>query len=150
MKVIQIADYFDELWQVQLDAAELELPKSDLKEFYKKSMRQYQKLTDLGVGEWFGAFVDGKLAGSLGIFYDGELARYQIVSTRPEFQRRGVCSTLVYESAQHAFGKGAKTLVMVADDDYHAAKIYESVGFKLTGMETGVCWYDKTRVGKDA
>jgi hypothetical protein len=33
---------------------------------------------------------------------------------------------------------GAKTLVMVADENYHAAKIYESVGFRSTERQIGI------------
>lgn len=36
-------------------------------------------------------------------------------------------------------------IVMVADEDYHAAKVYESAGFVPTEKIYGVCWYDKKR-----
>jgi hypothetical protein len=38
-----------------------------------------------------------------------------------------------------------KKLVMVADEHYHAAKIYESVGFVPTEKQVGVNWYDRSR-----
>lgn len=39
--------------------------------------------------------------------------------------------TLVYRSAQYAFREmKLKQLVMCADQEYHAARIYESVGFR--------------------
>lgn len=118
----------------------------DWNEFYTKSMAKYSHLVSLGVGKWFAAIFNDKIVGSLGIFVEGEIARYQMVSTDPNFQRRGVCSTLVYESARYAFEHmKVKTLVMVADDNYHAGKIYESVGFKPTAKQAGLCWYDPDR-----
>jgi predicted GNAT family acetyltransferase len=61
------------------------------------------------------------------------------VETHPEFRRRGICGTLVYESARHALGSlGAERLVMVADAHYHAARIYESLGFRPTERQLGV------------
>jgi predicted GNAT family acetyltransferase len=97
-------------------------------------------------GFWFSAVLDHNIVGSLGIFIDGDVARFQIVSTDPKYQRQGVCSTLVYKSAKYILRKiPVNTLVMVADEDYHAAKIYESVGFKPTEKQIGLCWFDKDK-----
>ncbi len=61
------------------------------------------------------------------------IARYQQVETRPTHFRQGICGTLVYRSAQIMLEEGAAdVLVMEADADYHAAAIYESVGFQRT------------------
>ncbi|MGK0367841.1 MAG: ribosomal protein S18 acetylase RimI-like enzyme, partial [Thermoproteota archaeon] len=115
-------------------------------EFHRKQIIQYRKMIQAGLGQYFGAFLEGKLVGSLGLFRDKEVGRFQIVGTDPNFQRRGVCSSLVYHSAKYGFQKmGLSTLVMVADEAYHAAKIYESVGFKPTQKQIGLCWYDKER-----
>jgi ribosomal protein S18 acetylase RimI-like enzyme len=116
------------------------------KGFYKKSMDQYRELIRQKKGFWFGAILDNQIVGSLGVFIEDDIARFQIVSTSPDYQRRGVCSTLVYESAKYVLeNTQASTLVMVADEDYHAAKIYESVGFIPTEKQIGLCWFDKAR-----
>lgn len=39
--------------------------------------------------------------------------------------------------------RNAQTLVMVADPEYHAAKVYESVGFEPTQKAIGMCRYSK-------
>jgi hypothetical protein len=50
---------------------------------------------------------------------------------------------LVYQAAQFAFRQmQLKNLVMVADENYHAAKIYESVGFAPTTKEYAANWWD--------
>ena len=36
-----------------------------------------------------------------------------------------------------------ETLVMVADEEYHAAKVYESVGFRPTEKLLGLCKAEK-------
>lgn len=93
-------------------------------------------LTEQGHGRWFGAFLDGRLASSLGIFRASEgLARFQQVKTRPTARGRGLCGTLVHAASRFALGElAAETLVMVADPDYVAIRIYRSVGFD--GAET--------------
>lgn len=109
--------------------------------FYAKQAIAYQKMVKGKLGEWFGAYLGNKLVGSLGIFKEDNIGRYQIVSTHPSFQRQGICGTLIYKTAQYAFSQmGIEKLVMVADEDYHAAKIYESVGFKPVEKMYGVCW----------
>lgn len=108
--------------------------------FYAQQALDYQKMIGKGLGEWFGAYLNQELVGSLGVFKEGKLGRYQIVSTHPAYQRQGVCSTLVYKTAQYAFAKmGIEKLVMVADEDYHAARIYEAVGFNPIQKMCGVC-----------
>jgi predicted GNAT family acetyltransferase len=94
------------------------------------------------VGEWYGAFLGGRLVGDLGLFRDGPLARFQDVSTDEAFRRRGVCGTLVHEVARRALESGrAETLVMVADENYHAARVYESVGFRPEERHVVACRY---------
>lgn len=93
-------------------------------------MKTYRRMQDAGLGCWFGAFWGGKLVADMGVFADAEIARFQSVKTHPDFRRRGICGTAVAEVARYALGElGASQLVMLADPGYHAAHIYESVGF---------------------
>jgi ribosomal protein S18 acetylase RimI-like enzyme len=87
-----------------------------------------------GHGAWFGAFVDGRLLSGMGLFRASEgLARFQNVETRPEARGRGLAGTLVHHVSRYGFDElGARTLVMVADPDYLAIRIYRSVGFAET------------------
>ena len=107
-------------------------------EFKKKQMGKYRRMTQAGLGKWFAAFVDGKLAADCGVYVFGEVGRFQSVGTHPKFRRQGLCGSLVFAAANWAFANtAAKKLVMVADPEYHAAKIYESVGFKPTEKQAG-------------
>lgn len=61
------------------------------------------------------------------------------MGTHPDFRRRGVRGTLVFEAARHALARlGAGTLVMAADEDDSAAKSYESVGSSPTERQVGM------------
>ncbi|MDQ3037550.1 MAG: GNAT family N-acetyltransferase [Myxococcota bacterium] len=107
----------------------------DLRAFVVRQLARYRAMQDAGIGQWYGAFVGGELAGTLGLVrVEGSaLGRFQLVGTDPRFARLGVCSTLVHEVARRALEEqGFATLVMAADADYHAAKVYESVGFHAT------------------
>jgi GNAT superfamily N-acetyltransferase len=111
--------------------------------FLERKFANYKRMKDAGLGSWFGAFVDGTLACSMGIFADGSgsqrIARFQSVETHPEFRRQGLCSTLVYTVARYGLETlKASTLVMVADPEYHAARIYESVGFNANEKQFGL------------
>jgi RimJ/RimL family protein N-acetyltransferase len=99
--------------------------------FIRERMGRYRALADEGLGAWYGAFLGGRLVGDLGLYREREVARFQHVGTHPDFRRRGVCGTLVYEVSRRALAEpGLEALVMVADEEYHAARIYESVGFE--------------------
>ena len=54
------------------------------------------------------------------------------MDTHPDFERRGLCGTLLHYAGQYALETmGVTELVIVADPAYHAQRIYESVGFNL-------------------
>jgi ribosomal protein S18 acetylase RimI-like enzyme len=99
--------------------------------FMQRKMVAFRRLVDAGRGDWYGAFLGKELVADLGLFRDGEIARFQNVGTHPDYRRRGICGTLVYRVSKAALeSQGAQELVMVADEHYHAARIYESVGFR--------------------
>jgi RimJ/RimL family protein N-acetyltransferase len=95
-------------------------------------------LVEAGHGTWWGAFVDGRLVTSMGLVRASEgLARFQSVETHPDFRGRGLAGTLVHRVSRWGFDElGARTLVMVADPDYLAIRIYRSVGFADTEVQT--------------
>ena len=103
------------------------------KVFIHRKMLEYQRMTEAGLGFWWGAFLNAEMVSSLGLFVEHGVGRFQSVETHPEYQRRGMCGTLVHTAATHGFETlNARVLVMCADPEYHAARIYESVGFKPT------------------
>ncbi len=113
-------------------------------EFKAKLTAQYRKMSEAGLGHWFGAFIGEQLVGDLGIFHENGIGRYQNVGTHPDFRRQGICGTLVYQAGLIALRDyKIQYLVMEADPDYHAARIYESVGFKRSEENYAVSWWKR-------
>ena len=112
----------------------------DLARFVERQHAIYRAMQERGTGRWWGAWIGPELAGSLGLVRvarDGEerpsLGRFQLVGVDPRFGRQGVCSRLVHDVAKRALEEeGLSTLVMAADANYHAARVYEAVGFRRT------------------
>ncbi len=101
-------------------------------------MAAYRALVDEGKGQWYGAFIDGNLVGDLGVFIIDGLARYQFVTTCPNYRRQGVCTTLMYETALMTLAcNEVDTLVIASDPEYHSTIVYESVGFGRIGWQIG-------------
>jgi GNAT superfamily N-acetyltransferase len=94
-----------------------------------------------GRGAWFVALYPGReLAASCGIVVTGARARYQTVDTVERYRRRGICSRLVVAAARLAASQHAiDQYVIVADPDYHAMGLYESLGFRQLEHTAGVC-----------
>ena len=90
-----------------------------------------RRLVAAGYGAWWGAFDGDRLLASMGLFTASPgLARFQSVKTHPDARGRGLAGTLVHRVSRYGFAElGARTLVMVADPDYLAIRIYRSVGF---------------------
>ncbi len=144
VRPLESDDEWEESLQLQAQAlSEGHEPKA-FEAFKRRQMNRYRKMTEAKLGFWFGAFLGDRMVGDLGIFMDGPLGRFQNVCTHLEFRRRGVCGTLVHEAAEYAFARmGVKTLVMSADENYHAAGIYESVGFRPTEKLASLCRWER-------
>jgi hypothetical protein len=98
----------------------------------------WQRLSERGLGDCWGAFLDGELAGSLGLFFLEGLGRFQSVITAERHRNQRVCKTLVSEAIKQTTGR-ADRLVMVADEAYFAGAIYESIGFRPHGRVASLC-----------
>jgi GNAT superfamily N-acetyltransferase len=102
-------------------------------EFLTARLAATRALAEAGHGAWFGAFLDGTLVSQLGLIGDKSgLARYQSVETHPSARRRGLAGTLVWHAGATALTGDASTLVMVADPEDVAIRVYRSVGFTVT------------------
>jgi ribosomal protein S18 acetylase RimI-like enzyme len=124
----------DDDWRQQVELGIAGEHEDDGQDFVIAKTAAERSLTGRGIGEWWGAFVDGRLLASMGLFSASPgLARFQQVKTHPEARGRGLAGTLVHEVSRFGFDElGAETLVMVADPGYLAIRVYRSVGFADT------------------
>jgi ribosomal protein S18 acetylase RimI-like enzyme len=124
----------DEDWAQSIELRVIcrdEREEANFLDFATRKVESNRALVDAGHGAWFGAFVDGVLVTQMGLFSASPgLARFQTVETHPDYRGRGLAGTLVHQVSQYGFSElKAHTLVMVADPDYLAIRVYRSVGF---------------------
>jgi len=128
----------DEDWvqhvALRMTCHEGDIDPDNYREFVTSRAQTNRAVVDGGGGNWFGAFVDGRLVSQLGLLNAGQgLARFQSVETDPAFRGRGLAGSLVHHASRYGFESlAAHTLVMVADPEYLAIRIYRSVGFRDT------------------
>lgn len=103
----------------------------DGRRFAERRFAGYRGLCEAGHGIWIGAFVEGHLRAGAGLFAVGSgLARFQSVETHPGFRRRGLASAVLRHAARRVLlDRGVRTLVIVADPDDHAIRLYRTLGF---------------------
>lgn len=135
-------DWGDSL-ELQIACAAPEFSGPSYRAFKEAQSADYRRMTEQGLGDWWGAYLGDRLVGDLGLFFDDRLGRYQNVGTHPEFRGRGICQTLVSEVANQAFlnRPGIESLVIQADANYIAARIYESLGFLHQETLHSVGWW---------
>ncbi len=118
-------------WAAAVDIEHGDADPAEYRDFGQRRMAVRRAQQEAGLGAWFGAFVEGEMLCGLGLFTDGSgLGRFQGVQTLASARRLGLAATLV----QHASMVGQRDfairdLVMVADPDYAAIRIYRSLGF---------------------
>lgn len=99
--------------------------------FARQKNVQERRLVDAGRGQRFGAFVDGEIVSTAGVFVteDG-VARFQSVETHPDHRRQGLAAAVVHAAGRYALDQlGVRTLVIVADTDGEAIGVYRRLGF---------------------
>lgn len=106
-------------------------PEDTFMTYARQKNTQERRLVDAGRGTRFGAFVDGALVSTAGIFVTEEgVARYQSVETHTDHRRRGLAAAVVHAAGRHGLEKlGVRTLVIVADTDGEAIGLYRRLGF---------------------
>jgi hypothetical protein len=109
--------------------------------FLINKIKNFRELQDQGCGLRFGAFIENKLVGDLGIYFKDSVARFSSVCTDKEFYNQGVCRTLVYNSIIQ-FKKEFKVehFIMQATDTEYAKNIYKKLGFSLWGYSHDLTW----------
>ena len=107
---------------------------ADYHEFVERKGAEFARMVAAGHGHFWGAYLDQKLVASMGLFMCDGVGRFQWVATHPAYRRQGLCGTLVFTVASQALTQ-VTTLVMVADPEYVAAAIYESIGFSASEQE---------------
>ena len=100
--------------------------------FARQKSAQERRLVEAGRGQRFGAFVEGQLVSTAGIFVTEEgVARFQSVETHPDHRRKGLAAAVVHAAGRHALEQlGVRTLVIVADTDGEAIGIYRRLGLE--------------------
>ncbi len=131
------------LWQAAMDVWLAQTPPQDRSDyrvsFLKKRQAGLRELfRDGDRGTWYLALLDGQAVGALGIVVTGGRARYQTVDTLEAHRGTGVATRLVADAAALAAAtQEIDHFVMAADPDYHAIRIYESLGFERAELVVG-------------
>jgi GNAT superfamily N-acetyltransferase len=126
-------DDWEQLTGLALATASMEVD-AGYEEFTRLRTLASRGLVESGRAVWFGAFGGERLLASLGLVPDGQgAARFQSVQTHPDARGQGLASTLVHRASTYGLNElGAGTLVMVADPEYLAIRIYRAIGFADT------------------
>ena len=104
--------------------------------FLERRAMWHRDLVGRGDAMFWGAFEPTRedpgeaLVASLGLVWLGKLARYQDVQTLPTHRRRGLAGALLTTSSREAFARGTERVVIIAEPDSEAARVYARLGFR--------------------
>lgn len=126
----------------QVVCREPEFEEDGYRVFRKQQMARYRRMVASGHGDWYGAFFEGQLVADLGLFHHDGVGRFQSVETHPDFRRRGIAGTLIFEAGRQARADyDLHTLVIVAEQASSPARLYEALGFQPTEKQVGLEWW---------
>ncbi|MDQ3021979.1 MAG: GNAT family N-acetyltransferase [Bacteroidota bacterium] len=112
--------------------------------FQLQHLENIKKLVMNNFMRRFGAYINNKMVGELGIFSDLGIGRFNLVSTHQDYRNLRICSNLIYYTGNKTFNENAASqLIIVADDDYFAKNIYKKLGFEVVEEQIGFEWYER-------
>ena len=148
VRVINTPEEWEQIRYVHVNKDPTQPVKSQM-QFITKRLQAFKDLVDKGCALRFGAFMDGKAVGDLGMCYKDGLARFNLVATHPDYFRQGICQTLVYESSLYVLENlNISLLVIVADENYHAYRVYQMAGFKPVQKNFSLMWWERDIYGE--
>jgi GNAT superfamily N-acetyltransferase len=106
-------------------------------------MRSARDAVERGRGLWMGAFEGERLVGDLGVFWSGNLCRFQAIGTRPSHRGRGIATQMVVEAVRRVSQKVPDpTFVILTALDGAPRRIYERCGFEPVANHVGATKLD--------
>lgn len=78
-------------------------------------------------------YLEGKPIGNCDLFMDGQVAKIEDFAVIPEYQRKGVGTTLLLAMVRKAQELGAKVIYLIADEDDTPKEMYIKLGFEKLG-----------------
>jgi GNAT superfamily N-acetyltransferase len=109
--------------------------------FLHRRARWQRDLVARGIAHFYGAFDGTTLVASLGLVRVLDVGRYQDVQTLTTYRRRGLASALLATAGLAALHAGVERLVIVAEADSAAARLYARAGFRAIELATSACRY---------
>ncbi|NVB82719.1 MAG: GNAT family N-acetyltransferase [Kofleriaceae bacterium] len=100
------------------------------RQFLQRRAAWQHALVSRGAATFWGGFDGTELVASLGLVPVSGVARYQDVQTLASHRRRGLAGALLAAAARHALANGAARVVIVAEPDSEASRVYSRVGFR--------------------
>lgn len=102
------------------------------KEFSMQLMEDYKSIVNSSKSIWFGAFIGSTIVGSVGLLWSDKLIGFQRVVVKKDFQKQGICKTMLYYVSQWVSKKlRNRNFVILAEKDSLAEYIYQSLGFEI-------------------
>ena len=85
-------------------------------------------------------YYQGKPVGNCDLFRNGEVAKIEDFAVIPEYQRRGIGTTLLKNMVYKAQRQGAKVIYLNADEEDTPKEMYVKLGFKKLGEVYDIFW----------
>jgi GNAT superfamily N-acetyltransferase len=129
-RIISSLNDWDQLVELQIETGIVELnynPKI-YREFVQRRFSDYKMMADKKMGQWFGAFVNGKLVSDLGLFGDFKNMRFQSIETKTEHRNRGIAQNLMAYAANQL---NSENYILQADSKGKAIDLYMKMGFEI-------------------
>lgn len=132
---------WDDWLALELDERDPGHSEANYLPYLQSRRRLYQAMIADGLGQWWGIWQQGKLVASCGLFFTGNMGRFQLVRTRQDWRNRGLCRQLLSQVARLGLAQ-AERLIIVADEHYHAQRVYRSLGFSPVARIGSLCrWH---------
>ncbi|MEB6608693.1 GNAT family N-acetyltransferase [Aeromonas sanarellii] len=137
------ADDWDEWLAFELEERDPAHSEESYLPYLRSRRHLYEAMIADGLGQWWGIWHQDRLIASCGLFFTGTMGRFQLVRTHREWRNQGFCRQLLSQVAHQGFERAAR-LIIVADEHYHAQRVYRALGFTPVARIGSLCRWHTT------
>ncbi len=132
---------FDEIMRMSLADLESTPESPATEDFLRWKHGQFCNAVSNGEGKWWMLKHNGEFVANCGLFTCGQTARFREVTTHPRWRRHGFARALCHLVLVEGFKDSIiERVVIVAEHNSSAERIYKSVGFSPCSFQIALVW----------
>lgn len=139
-RILETDNDWQQWTEIEIQEKIHEHSEASLRVYLKGKEDNYRAMQQRDLGYFLGAFQGARLVGFAGLYHLEKLGRFQNVHVESDHRNQNVAKTILAKLITEV-PESVETLVIHADEHYHATRLYQSLGFSVYERVCDLFWW---------